>query len=718
MTFLDIESKGKKDSDTTIDVRLEDESLGSGLVGHIREKFQVAEDGRYSDEQRWLKAYKNYRGLTDHANADKLRESEKSKVFVKITKVKVLAAVGQISDILFSNKKFPIVIEPTPSPEGMPEFAHLQQQQQQGPESPFGFAGDDMELLPGATEATARQENPVVGNLGPEYESDNIVAGPGKLGEPQIKPAALAAANMEKIIQDQLLNTDAVKKLRKALFECCLLGTGIIKGPFTSEKTIPRWQNNEMGEREYSPIYKNNPNIDHVSCWNLYPDPNATSMDEAEYVIQRHKLNRDQLRKLQDEPYFNRNAINELLENGPNYEEKYFEAQLQSDQNDPIYSDTRFEVLEYWGTMDSKMAQQAGLEIFENMSNMDSYSVNAWISGNKILRLVVNPFTPERMPYHAFPYEVNPYQLFGVGVAENMEDAQVLMNGHIRMAIDNLALAGNVVFDVDEAMLVPGQNYDIYPGKVFRRQSGVTGTAINSINFPNTAPANAQMYDKARQLADEETGIPSIMHGQTGVTGTGRTASGLSMLMSSSTLSIKSVIKNIDDYLLKPLGETYFQWNMQFNESNPEIQGDLEIKPKGTSAVMQKEVRTQRLVTLLQTVANPMLAPFVKIPNLIRELAISQDIDPNELVNDVNEAAIFADVLRGLNEQQQPTEQGGVPPVGATNGAGASMDGSGGVPVGANPADDSGVGGGNIGTGNTPLAGEAGFTGNIAEAAE
>ena len=79
-------------------------------------------------------------------------------------------------------------------------------------------------------------------------------------------------------------------------------------------------------------------------------------------------------------------------------------------------------------------------------------------------------------------------------------------------------------------------------------------------------------------------------------------------------------------------------------------------------------------------------------------------------------AAIFADVLRGLNEQQQP--QGGVPQAGATDGAGTGMDGSGGVPVGANPTDDSGVGGGNIGTGNTPLAGEAGFTGNIAEAAE
>ena len=33
-----------------------------------------------------------------------------------------------------------------------------------------------------------------------------------------------------------------------------------------------------------------------------------------------------------------------------------------------------------------------------------------------------------------------------------------------------------------------------------------------------------------------------------------------------------------------------------------------------------------------------MLAPFIKIPNLIRELAIAQDIDPDSLVNDVNEA--------------------------------------------------------------------------------
>ena len=118
----------------------------------------------------------------------------------------------------------------------------------------------------------------------------------------------------------------------------------------------------------------------------------------------------------------------------------------------------------------------------------------------------------------------------------------MLMNGHVRMAIDNLALAGNLHLS-GRSSLVPGQNMDIFPGKIFRRQSGVTGTAINGLKFPNTAGENIQMYQISRQLADEETGIPSIIHGQTGVTGTGRTAAGLSMLMGSAGLSMKTVIK-------------------------------------------------------------------------------------------------------------------------------------------------------------------------------
>ena len=61
--------------------------------------------------------------------------------------------------------------------------------------------------------------------------------------------------------------------------------------------------------------------------------------------------------------------------------------------------------------------------------------------GGKVLRCVLNPLTPTRLPYFVLPYETNPYQIWGVGVAENMEDAQLLMNGHVRMAIDNLSVS-------------------------------------------------------------------------------------------------------------------------------------------------------------------------------------------------------------------------------------------------------------------------------------
>ena len=39
--------------------------------------------------------------------------------------------------------------------------------------------------------------------------------------------------------------------------------------------------------------------------------------------------------------------------------------------------------------------------------------INAWICNGKTLRIVLNPFTPQRLPFCTFPYEINPYQLFG-----------------------------------------------------------------------------------------------------------------------------------------------------------------------------------------------------------------------------------------------------------------------------------------------------------------
>ena len=192
-----------------------------------------------------------------------------------------------------------------------------------------------------------------------------------------------------------------------------------------------------------------------------------------------------------------------------------------------------------------------------------------------------------------------------------MDDTQTLMNGFMRMAIDNAALSGNLIIEVDETNLVPGQDLSVYPGKIFRRQGGAPGQAIFGTKFPNVSNENMQLFDKARVLADESTGFPSFAHGQTGVMGVGRTASGISMLMNAASSGIKAVIKNVDDYLLKPLGENLFSFNMQFNYDE-KTKGDLEIKARGTESLMANEVRSQRLMQFLGVTSNPALAPFAK----------------------------------------------------------------------------------------------------------
>ena len=491
----------------------------------------------------------------------------------------------------------------------------------------------------------------------------------------------IAAKNMEKKIMDQLEESSANKHLRSTAFEMALFGTGVMKGPFAVDKEYPNWDS----DGEYDPKFKTVPEVTHVSVWNFYPDPDANNMDEAQYVVERHKLSRNQLRNLKKRPYFRQNVIDSCIEMGETYTKKDWEDDLSDYATGETYID-RFEVIEYWGTMDTEMLLENEVEIPKELQKFDELQANIWICNRKLIRCVLNPFKPAKIPYMAVPYELNPYSFFGVGIAENMDDTQTLMNGFMRMAVDNAVLSGNLLIEVDETNLVPGQDLSVYPGKIFRRQGGAPGQAIFGTKFPNVAGENMQLFDKARQLSDESTGFPSFAHGQTGVMGAGRTASGISMLMNAASGGIKNVIKNVDDYLLKPLGQSLFSFNMQF-DFDPKIKGDLEVRARGTESLMANEVRSQRLMQFLGVASNPALAPFAKFQYIIREIAKAMDLDPDKVTNNMEEAALQAKMLQEQQAKQQP-------------------------PAGADPNDPTGAGGGTIGTGIAPTPNEQGFTGN------
>ena len=672
----------------------------SSVVGFVKERYKRSEDSRYADEQRWLKAYRNYRGL--YGSDVQFTDTEKSRVFVKVTKTKTLAAYGQIVDVLFGNNKFPLTVNPSVLPDGVAESVHINVDPNaenamgaisdaMGKPAPKPYLIDgDTNLEPGETliDLQARLAG-MEDKLSPV--SEKIIEGDGTTGTTvTFHPAMVAAKKMEKKIHDQLQESGATTHLRSMAFEMALLGTGVMKGAFAVDKEYPNW--NEDGE--YDPIIKTVPECDHVSIWDFYPDPEAKAMDDAEYVVQRHKMSRTQLRKLKSRPYFMNDSVQKAIDAGPDYTQKYWEMTMEDDDTQP--TSERWEVLEFWGYVDVKLLEEHGVDIPSELSDLDEVNCNVWISNGEVLRFVLNPFKPTRIPYYAVPYEHNPYSFFGVGIAENMDDTQTLMNGFMRMAIDNAALSGNLIIEVDETNLVPGQDLSVYPGKVFRRQGGAPGQAIFGTKFPNVAGENMQLFDKARVLADESTGFPSFAHGQTGVSGVGRTASGISMLMSAANGSIRTVVKNVDDYLIKPLGKAFFAFNMQF-DFDEEIRGDLEVHASGTESLMANEVRSQRLMQFLQVAQNPVLAPFAKMDYIIREIAKSMDLDPDKVTNSMGDAAIQAEILKGF---QAPVPQP------------AGPEGQGVQDV----ADTSGGGGSQIGVGTAPLPEEQGFTGNAPQA--
>ena len=181
------------------------------------------------------------------------------------------------------------------------------------------------------------------------------------------------------------------------------------------------------------------------------------------------------------------------------------------------------------------------------------------------------------------------------------------------------------------------------------------------------------------------------------------------MLMNAANGSIRNVIKNVDDYLLGPLGKAFFNFNMQF-DFDPAIKGDLEVKAQGTESLMANEVRSQRLMQFMQTVSNPALAPFARMDYIVREIAKSMDLDPDKVANSMSQAAVQAEILKKFQAQNPPPAppQGMMPPQQGQPPQGGQPP----APAGGQVEDTQGSGGGTIGTGSVPTPQEPGFTGN------
>ena len=611
-------------------------SLGSIL----KSKYTEYKDARDDIEDDWIEDLRAFMGQYDPDVLSKIQsKGDRSQVYVGLTRTKVLAAYSRITDLLFQPGQKFFSIEKTPlskQPLVEQELAERAALEIQQAAEQVGTAGIEELVMARLSELTE------------EIEAET---------EQRVE-------NMEEAILDQALENNLEGKMKDAIMEQVIFGTGAMKAGTLRIEKDHKWI---KGDEGFNLIYEENamPEMEAVSIFDLYPDPHATSVDDMRDIFRRHIISRAEFNALKDYPGFNVDLINECIEMNP--EGNHDEAQHEVDRrnianvNDSNTNTEKFEVLEFWGSLNGHDLKDAGVEFGEDDDLSMEYDANIWMVSGKVIKAQLNPLPGGVIPYFIFPYEKNPHAFWGTGVPRMMRDSQATMNAATRIYLDNVALSSGPMVEVNTDIMASGEDpTELYPWRVFLREGGDGNQPMVRFYQPQSnSPALVSVIELFRRFADETTALPSYTHGQT-QSSLNRTATGISILMSNANIVLKSVIKNIDDFLTKPMIRSLYDWNMTWNE-NENVKSDMRIVAKGSTALIQKEVQSQRLLQFLSLINNPLDAQMVDREKLLTDIAKSLDIDPDEVIKSQKEMMDEQALQQAILASQQGGEANQVP---------------------------------------------------------
>jgi hypothetical protein len=546
-----------------------DDLLGSMLKG----KWEAWSTARRQIEESWLQDLRAF-NQQNEPEAEQLSKFH-SHIYLGATRTKCLAAYSRISDVMFHGRDRHWGVEPTPIPEsaqGLPENEAFM---------------DEMQLRS-------------------EAMSDEIA--------------------------DKMIDMGYEDNVKSAILESCILGTGCVKGVITTVKRLEKWAFQDAAWAVVSSEIPA-PQMSAPSIFDVYPDPYANRVEDMSGVFERHTLNRQQFSDLRNDERFDKDKINEILkltDNG-NHQPLYHETQrrtIAGITDSTASAAERYDLLEYWGQVSGRLLSSAGVDTDEQ----ETQWANVWTCSGKTLLAKVSPILRQKIPYHFFIYNKVPHQFWGVSPARMMKHTQAVLNGVTRSLLDGMALASAPMAEINVSMLKDGQDPRIMkPGQIWLRDFGDPGVPAVRFFQPNIPTGQLmQMSEMFKGYADDETALPAYTYGDQSQE-INKTAQGLSMQMSAASLPIKSVIKNLEDFCIRPFITSLFDWLMQWSDRE-EIKGDMQVSVLGTSALMAKESRSQQLMQFLNITANPIDTQYVDRKYLLTQIAKSLEIDTKKAV--------------------------------------------------------------------------------------
>lgn len=603
------------------------ESVIQNLAAYIKGKWMYARMAKeYTVEQQMLKSVRARRGQYDPDKLAQLREQGSATIFMMLTSNKCRAASSWLRDVLLTGSDDkPWSLKPNPIPDMEPGILNdlmmrAQQKLQQ--------------LLMAGVNPTDEEVKQLLLDLKDEAYR--------QLGD----IAQETAERMERKMHSQLLEGQWTTAFAQFIDDLVTFPSAILKGPVVRNRPQLKWVKDQTGQFTLDVQNTLTLEWERVSPFHIYPAPDASTINDG-YLIERHKLSRGDLVAMLGVDGYSDGAIRQVLEEygkGGLREWIYVDLTKATAEGKSTVAAGQnpselIDALQYWGSVQGRLLREWGMSEEEVPDPVAEYPIEAWLIGRWIIKAVVNPDPLGRKPYYKASYEEVPGAFWGNSVADLCRDTQDICNATARSLVNNMSLASGpqVVYNVDR--LPDGENVtQIFPWKIWQ----VTSDPMNGGQAPvsffqpgSMANELLAVYEKFAILADEYTGIPRYMTGGSPTGGAGRTASGMSMLMTNAGKSIKQVIANIDEHVIKPCIDRLYYYNMRYSD-DPDLKGDVNIQARGAASLMEKESAAQRRNEFLQVALNSPAAQQVVgmegIAELLRQAAKTLDMNPDDIV--------------------------------------------------------------------------------------
>lgn len=580
-------------------------------------RFLEAKQKRRDTEDRLLKDLRQFKGIYDPDVLKRIPRG-KSRTFRKLTRTKVKAMNSRLYDMLFpANKDRNWDIKPTPRP--------------------------DMLMTPLA-QAMLEQRVAAIQQQAQETGEAPQIDMKGMLQEVKTLAADEACKSMREEIDDQLKEGNHRKICKKVIHSGNLYGIGLLKAPLSTVSVRHSWGIDEAtGQWTQFAEEKVTPYEEHVPVWDWYPDPDAAEIEDCEVFHERHVMNRTDFLDLTAREDFDAEVIMQYARDFPDgdCQPEHWETEVDSlsEDNDSKRTRTknRFEIAEIWTSLASSELVQMGVEVEALDLNGENVWVCVWMVGGLVISVNVTPVPGRDHPYNAYYFDKDESSIWGEGIAAIMRDDQTAVNALTRASLDNVAATAGAITEVDTGALAVGESADVYPGRKFLTK----GTSKNTHGAIRVHQINSRIneFNSLKDVFENHVNediIPSYMHGDN-PQGVGKTVGGLSMLMGAANINVKDQVSHFDDGITRPTIEGFYHWNMVYNDRE-DIKGDFTIKATGSSSLVAKEIRAQKLAEAADLVLHPELKQFCDKRKFIEKIFEVNDLSGEEIVYDEEKA--------------------------------------------------------------------------------